>query len=298
MSILNRPSDGIHSILVVLYNYLLHKRKAPRNIIIATCAPKTLIADQSPVRQTLNTWIDLGLFEEQSGQCMLSSDLPPHALNTKTGLEALPGVARVIVLTEDNNRNLWVSEESHSADFTRAISWLSAQDVSNMPGGTFLDVEALEQLQVKDNNKRIFQNDTRWYGLKAWAPFLGFGWSARKEGSEHLFIDPTVAVRESLSNVFQHSKELTAIDFIKRISQILPVLDGGIYRTEIESHLSPEHWKAPKTNEVSTSLSRSLRRLHFEGIIKLDDRADADKLTLLGRGRFRDFSHVIYGKEA
>lgn len=300
MSILNRPSDGQHSVLVVICKYLLHRKKASREEILAECAPPELVGDQKPVRQTLNTWKKLGLFQEESGTYFVAPDLAPEFRNPTGGLAALPRVARTVALRVENNNVFWESEGSLAADFTKAVSWALAQDVYTMPS-TYSQVEAIEQRQIRDTSRRIFQNNTRWNGLRAWAPFLGFGWTAKGSNNADLFSpDPTVAVRDSLASVFQRDQELPAAEFLLRLSNILPVLDGGNYRRDVEASLSSESWQAPKAHEVSTSLSRAILRLHLEGSITLPPpRGDADKMDLLGQGRvMRTFSHVTTREEA
>ena len=62
MSLLNRPSDGMLSVLVVLFNLLL-KGAQSRDFIVNVCSPVSVVKDKS-VEQTLNTWIKLGMFHE------------------------------------------------------------------------------------------------------------------------------------------------------------------------------------------------------------------------------------------
>lgn len=293
MSILNRTSSGQHSVLVVICKYLMHRKNASRDEIVDTCAPQTL-ADQKHVRQTLTTWKNLGLFKEDGGNCSFSEDLPPEIRDPTRGLAALPRVAREVVLRKENNLLFWESEKSLAADFTRAVSWALAQDVYTMPSGPHQEVEALERRQVKDATKRIFQNDTRWPGLKAWAPFLGFGWTSKLG----FITDPTVAIRESLGAVFRGDRELPVSEFLQRLTDHLPVLDGGTYRLEIEASLEPDCWQGPRANEISTSLSRALHRLHLEKSITFPEpHGDAAKRVLIGRNRpIRTISHVIAGE--
>ena len=107
-------------------------------------------------------------------------------------------------------------------------------------------------------------------------------------------IDPTIAVADSLREVFGKDKELPQEQFFSRLAEILPVVDGGEYRLKVEEKINQSNWKPPKPSEVSTSLSRALSRLHDRGDVLLDDRSDASKRTLIGRNNrvLRDVSHV------
>jgi hypothetical protein len=135
-------------------------------------------------------------------------------------------------------------------------------------------------------------NDTRWAGFAAWAPFLGFGWSAV---SRPLVVDPTQAIRHQLPQVFGEETELTQRQFFDRLADRLPVLDGGTYRLEVEAKFLAGRWERPAEGVLSESLSAALERLSAAGILELEDRADAERKTLTGpAGRqTRTFSHVV-----
>ncbi len=307
MAILNRTSDGTHSVLVVIYKLLLQEGAMERERIIQLCAPQG-IADPKHVRQTLSTWIELGLLEEaQNDRIKLHSNIK----KSETLEERLPHLARRIVMLPENNANFWAREKSRSADFSRGITWLLAQDVYTTELIGWSDAEKLllnqvphdlmelEGTVVKDFG--LIQNDTRWPGLKAYAPWLGFAWTARPPRGQYgvLMIDPTEAIREVLHDVFGRHKNLTATEFVALLAQRLPVLDGGEYRLQVEEKLrgrtGPDAWKAPPHGQLSTSLSRALLRLRTDGTLKAELRADArDRKLLTGRngGVIEQISHV------
>ena len=272
MSLLNQASDGISSILIVIFKLLSYeKRKLTRENIVNLCAPGGAFS-QARVRQTLNTWRDLGMFEETETAVTFHSDVRRDERN----IESLPTLARRLVLCGENNRDLWASEEALSADFTRAMCWLLAQDVWAVETSGWDDAELLLQKQTQDSKEWI-QNDTRWNGLKTWARFLGFGWTS---GKSTFVVDPTEAVRVALPRVFGKKKTMAATDFIPALAENLPVLDGGPYREEIELRLAektgPDAWRPPPKGQISTSLSRALSRMIGSGILSIETRADAE----------------------
>ena len=62
--------------------------------------------------------------------------------------------------------------------------------------------------------------------------------------------------------------------------------------------MQPAKWNGPKDKELSTSLSRAFLRLHEDGTLELEDKADAkNKRVLLGRDNkaLRTISHVRLG---
>lgn len=165
-----------------------------------------------------------------------------------------------------------------------------AQDVYTLPSTTAGWEGLVNRQLVGSDGTTIVQNDTRWNGLRAWMPYLGF---AREASSWD--VDPTEAVRDVLPDVFGTAKTMLATEFIERVAAVLPVLDGGKYRREVETALKEGAWPKPETGQVSTSLSRSLQRLDREGTILLEQRSDTGNgITLLGRGgrRWRDVTHI------
>ncbi len=281
MSLLNRPSDGLHSVLTVLFRLVLVEDSIPRDRLLAFCSPKDVI-DQKQVRQTLNRWIELGLFhEDANGDIRLHAEVQKHERDPMR----LRDLARRLVLREDNNADLWAAEGARAADFTRSISWMLAQDVYSTEFAGWTEAQKLIQRQIPDEFV-LLQNDTRWGGLKAWATFLGFGWTAAGIFAP----DPTDAIRAALPDIFGKKRELEAATCVAALAESLPILDRGRYRVEVEGALrqktGPYAWRPPSDGQLSTSLSRALLRLNEEGTLTGRLEADFDtkrRIRLTGR---------------
>ncbi len=289
MGILNRPSDGLFNVLSIVYGTLTMKGSLSKEDLISACTPG--IIDSTQLNNTLNRWTQLGLFVEEEGKLAVGGSF---RIKKKTDFRqvmiGLPKILRIILLHDTNNENFWDSENSRAADFTRGISWLLAQDVYTFDSRSFDVVQNLELAQIGINN-RVLQNDTRWAGLRSWARYLGFGWE-----SKSFTIDPTMAIRESLDEVFQKSKQMSIVAFVDSLSAVMPVIDGGTYRKKVEDNLLPVHWNKPRENWLSTSLSRALKRLHVSGQVKLEVRADAGEIrTLTGQDgkQWEQVSHIV-----
>jgi hypothetical protein len=297
MSLMNLPSDGIHSVLIVIFKLVLSEGRIKQDRLVKLCAPQGSISDKK-TRQTLNRWIELGIFSESAGK---EISLHPDVRKDERAIHKLPSLARRIVLAEHNNANFWASEGAKSADFTRSLCWLLAQDcwAVNLVGWT--QAQELIQRQISGDTV-LAQNDTRWPGLKAWVPFLGFGWIA-KHPSGALVADPTDAIREALPSVFGKKRTLEASDCIAALAATLPVLDGGTYRKAVEEKLrertGPDAWQSPPDGHLSTSLSRALLRLIEEGVLTGNLKADFDpdrRVRFTGRrgSTIETFSHFSW----
>ena len=73
MSILNRASDGLFNMVTVLYNTLRHEGPMNRDKLLAMVAPASVSEDRKMASNSLNRWIDLGLFEESDGNVKLKT---------------------------------------------------------------------------------------------------------------------------------------------------------------------------------------------------------------------------------
>ncbi len=285
MTILNTASDGFFNVLIVLHRTLASYGPMDRERLIVLCSPDP-DSDNARLGATLLRWTQLGLFKEgEDGKYRLDKvDKDP---------ERLPSICRRLLFSEANNQNFWDSKGTLSADFTRALAFILAQDIYFQEFDTHARVQALEQRQLADEGRRVLQNDVRWNGLRFWGEYLGFFWVDLRR-----WPDPTVAIRDALPSIFAERGEIAAPDFIEHLSEQLPVLDGGRYRVEVESALDPAEWIPPANRKMlSTSLSRALWRLSQPGgplriPPKLSDAAGSRTLQGAGGREWQIFTHV------
>jgi len=282
MSLLNRPSDGIYPVLIAIFQLLLSRKNLAKEQLLKLCAPPEACS-QDHANNTLNTWTSMGLFDVKPDGTVT---IHPDILGSERKPENLRRITRRLVLDPKNNADLWAKEDSRSADFTLALSWFLAQDAWTTELGGWSQAEALSLYQMP-SGKSVFQNDTRWTGFKDWASYLGFGCTPRF--SQGITPDPTEAIRDVLHSVFGKQKILPAKDFIRQLGIELPVLDGGDYRSQVEglllSRKDQHSWKSLPEGHLSTSLTRALIRLHEEGVLRYNLKADKkDHVILTGRG--------------
>lgn len=313
MSLLNLPNSGMHGVLTVIFKLLLKERQMEQSRLEALCGPASLVKPAldkpTQIRNTLNKWLALGLFTKHpDGEIALHPDVRPDEKNVR----ALQGLARRLVMRADNNVDLWANDDVRAADFTRGAAWLLAQDVyqTELAGWAGSAQERLkrqipkELVDEDENNLRFIANSTRWAPLKAWGTWLGFGWNSLHARGGWC-IDPTMAVREQLPQIFGKQKALEAPDLVAALGEVLPVLDGGTYRLEVESKLrertGPQAWVAPPEGQLSTSLSRALLRLTEDGTLRAENRADAPRrVNLTGRQQavLETFSHFSFQRRS
>lgn len=291
MSILNRPADGLVSVLLSLRRALVAYGRQPEEDLLALVAPPSVVGDGKPdmARKTLTRWKQLGFFQDANGMIELSEHIARVDTEDLDGLRE--AVLRMILAPENNAAVLGEvnddGERSKAADCTRALTWALIQDPYAFPS-TYKGGESLQDKQgVKP---KIFVNDTRWGGFVEWAVFLGIAWFAL----QNLVPSPAFAVRRILNDVFLDTSELAQKEFFEHLATVLPIVDGGSYRKAVATQVS-RPWREEGPTTVSPSLSAALLTLETEGTLRLETRSDAPSRMLLGAsGReLRSISHVV-----
>jgi hypothetical protein len=280
MSLLNLTNDGLPNVLVVLYAAVARAKVPPsRDDLLDMVAPAGVV-DPTMARQTLNRWTELALFKSDEAGVTLTN--PPES-DMKEEADVLPAVrkaARRCALSEVNNPELWARQSAKSADLTRSVAWLLAQDIYRL---RFRDVEDRELSQVADAEVRLMQNDTRRNGLQFWGHFLGF---VRQPGGGD--VDPTVAISETLPECIGPGDEMTAVELVERLAEKLPVLDGGNYRSAVEARLERQALPELQPGQLSTSLSRAFFNLMINETLEFQNKSDVGRsIVLSGRDGIR-----------
>ena len=292
MSILNRPSDGLLSVLIALRSGLLAYGPQPEKELLELVAPASVVADgkSDMAKKTLTRWKQLGFFLETRGSVHLSPSITSIAANDTDGLRA--AILRLVLAPENNPRlqagDSEDDEKSMASDCSRALAWILAQEPYSFPL-VYAGVELLQSRQ--EVSPRVFANDTRWQGLVEWAVFLGVGFTSTRSG---LTVCPAFAVRTFLDEVFQKATELPQAEFFLRLAEALPIVDGGQYRMIVEAQTG-RPWRSQRPSEVSPSLSAALQALEAAGTLRLEMRSDAPTRTMLGRGgaEAHGITHIV-----
>lgn len=292
MALLNPPvlrPSGIVTIVRYLAEQRAHQDGVER--LVATVAPQSLKGDpQSDVNHNLRAATELGLVVKD-GETVSLADTALAAV--KEGQDAMVRLLRARVFDDTLNTAPWRSQVG-ARDLTNALSWYLTLAPAEAPIQMERGPRSAQDLQQKDFGPRQdenaaqssnwpINNDNRWNTFRRWACSLGFAW-ANPNG--HLVPDPTAAIRDSLPEIFADDPELSARDFVQRLGEAVPVLDGGRYREFITSH-----WERPPSEDrgLTAPLSDALARLAGERSLVISDRADAPRVA---KADGTTFSHV------
>ncbi len=276
--ILNRPSEGLLSVLLVLRKAIVAFGPMPTERLLALVAPASA-TDEEPTKgaaaKTLNRWVQLGFFNREGGIVSLAS---PFDGPTAT-IEDLRTELLKLVLAGQNNADLHEGAgdrtSSGASDFTRAVAWALMQDPYELSAEPDLERFARSQLVAPD----IFTNDTRRLGFDDWAHFLGF---ALPIGSGRT-INPARAIRPHVQEILKHNKEVPVRQFVALLAEAVPVIDRGTYWLAVLKQTTKPR-RLLESQEVSPCLTLGLRQLEHEGSLYIHKRSDAqEQMVLLGR---------------
>ena len=290
MSLLNRPSDGLPSVLVAIFRALLAFGPMPEPELVDLIAPATVLKPDM-AKKTLARWKQLGLISSGEGSVVelspaIAAVRPDDPMRLRTELLR-------VIFQEKNNATLLLDEPdddlpSGSADLCRALSWSLMQDPFTFPK----NLHSVEALQGQQGiSPRPFANDTRWSGFQEWAVFLGMAINSGRG----ITPNPALALAGFLDEIRDSKAEMSQADFLGRASELLPVLDGGSLRRRVEGTVTTS-WTVLNPSDISPSLSAALLTLEASRQLRFELRSDAPEKNLLGRGarHVRPFSHIIF----
>ncbi len=302
MGLLNHTNDGHFNVLIVITKFLAAHGPTQDSTLAALVAPEKVLEKQDlqEFRATLNRWEKFGLLRKDARPdntlyYTLSDEEYPDPKDEFSWQTWLSKRTCEQIMEEKNNpkEQFWETTADTTTDLTRGLAWLLAQDIQTFSPSNHKQAEKQEAEQFRGSDKILLNNDVRWNNLRRWSLSLGFARSLPI--NSNLLPDPTGAIRKVLPDIFDESDELSHRQFIQRLAEKIPILDGGRYRRWLEEELSrnPE-WKSIEKNFLSSTLSLALRCLEKEGELDLLRKADAERsyLTTTTKESPRPFTHV------
>ncbi|GAA2607272.1 protein DpdG [Streptomyces axinellae] len=254
-----------------------------RALVSPPCLRSEDTSTRPPFDCALASLTMLGLVQVDADRQELSLADPIQVLAGIDDLETYTRILRRAVLRADHNQDLGAGNlPTGPRDLTRALAWFLAHDPMEQP----IDWVAAQQLlDEKDGKDRrlvkeevlpLFVNDTRWARFAHWASALGLAASPviRTEGRSPLVPDCTLAVKQTVFELWPAGQRINAVEALHVMREHLPVLPGGAHSLAVGI-------PSPGDNAAGPSLSFTLLRGHDEKWLRLDHDDDARKILLL-----------------
>ena len=159
-------------------------------------------------------------------------------------------------------------------DVPNALAWILIQDPFRplTKGGTQVPL-INRQLGAQDELRTVIGNDSRYQNLLYWARYVGVAEWISLKGADAIVPDPTRALTANFEKIFRTESELSIRQFVQRLGEVIPILEGGSVRTALEGRMVT---KARDEGHLSRSTSLALKRLEERNIIRLPAQSDAE----------------------
>lgn len=114
-------------------------------------------------------------------------------------------------------------------------------------------------------------NDSEKGLISKYGHFLGF--LTITQGGDYS-VDPTRVVKSVLEEIFGNVDTMDAERFFGKLAELIPLLDGGKYRQEVENRMPGGSKDDFANHRISKSLSLSIERLRLAGILDFSSKSD------------------------
>jgi hypothetical protein len=270
MSIINNAHPGSSVRLLNLIDRVISRREGKpisREELIEVCRPESLPGTDTAAKRfewNLNFWLEEGLWVEEDAGIRM----PPG----EKGGQALP--SRVLSLIIKNNSEADITQGNRTEPLLRTISCLLAQDRYTVLGSDVLKSGAAGNCAEAINNRlpssMSINVSNEASTMLEYGEFLGF----LEPIEDYLIVDPTRAIEPILEEIFSEKNELSSKEFLESLCKCLPMLDGGVYREDIEALMLEKGWSKTQFPQISASLSHALFRLNLCSKLTLDQLSD------------------------
>ncbi|WP_260324643.1 protein DpdG [Sphaerisporangium krabiense] len=159
-----------------------------------------------------------------------------------------------------------------AADLNRALCWFLSLDPTAVTVGAN-NFEAMQDGALIAEARPAIPNPTRWNRFTSWATTIGLAAPALPTMGDpnHYVPDCTVAIRQTVMEIWEHKANVNAVEFVRSLRDQLPVLPGGAYSRSLGV-------EDPGDTTAGPALSFALLRGGYEEWLEFGREADAKQL--------------------
>lgn len=291
MSFINNAHPGSQiNLLCLIYRLLLQNpNKFTREELQNYCAPDTMFNSEDHkkrFRDTLAFWSTSPhqlWFTDVNERLALCKPNPVDVFRPNNVSHEL----RHVLMQIEFSDLLGEEDEFGASKAIRSFAYILTQDRFTL----FRDSITKENLDkcFASNFVAYALNDSEKSYFIEFCNFLGI--TERVDDKEYL--DPTRLLRSFLDRIFDGKTELKAHNFIKKMSEEVPILANGKYAQIVRELIGAE---VDTPNRLSIGLSHAINRLVEAQILNYSKTSDdIDAITLvLPDGNVEQFSSVTY----
>ena len=251
--------------------HLMRDKKTDFDALKKIIQPKGLpdVTDKSEhLRNHINAALELGLVELDSEK--------NYKLSYKFKKDKIP--KKIILEAFDEKVLSSIQIEKWAA---RVYAYLIVQDKDCGPSKSIdqelFSKEFMDKLPISIGRENPM-NGTKYSALIRWYCYSGMGWI---DPSGCFIPDPTERIRRQMNSIFKENLKLDIDDFMSRLTQVCPELDGGFIFKEVTGTFYNYSEK-----RFTRALATALWHLHDEKNLRLHCPNDTMgwHLTLAGEG--------------
>lgn len=237
------------------------QRSLPEDVVISLLQPGGLPGlreSSSGAKDTIKAAIELQLVRRDGDVLTLTERISRKQAIRDSVLEACD---ELVLGTAD--------VENYLALFYSYMLGLGSEGV----GRTRKDwVDGFNQTAFGGRTENPF-NETKLGGINRWFSYLGLGWWEPNANGDFQ-CNPYHRLRRRLPDVFGRKRKLEDDEFMLRVAEVFPELDGGaLFRKA-----NPRYDAVAK--QVTQGLADALLELHLDGILVLHGERDSDGWSL------------------
>lgn len=262
MAYLNSTQTALPDFIWPVFRFMAVQRgSVSQRRIIAFTAPDSLGAGDSDVVMSLRTLSELGFLQSEGrgddalwalGAMGKGISVDDYAMFQKRLRSALFGSF------EPDGKDL---VDGAAADLIRALCWFLRSD----PHTDYATWASIQRDKTWPSD--ILSTGLRWGSLERWGCAVGLIAPAPHIANACI-ADCATAVRQALEELLDPGQEKEALEVLRGLRTLIPVLPGGIISETFGFHHESEL-------EAGAALSFALRRWEIEGWLKLDLRSDS-----------------------
>ncbi|WP_460148998.1 protein DpdG [Pseudomonas sp. S3_E10] len=272
MSMVNNAHAGSSLSLLNLIDRVLLRKGKPisRTEIFELLRPDWLPKSDGAkwrFEGNLDFWIKEGLWtQDESGMISVSEGSTEKNLPHR--------VLALIIANAEETTDQSILDDTRVEPFLRAMTCLLSQQTYTFMGGSPVEPgkngnaeEAVNKWLPGDRGLNLTNELTTFLQF---GEFLGF---LEPFGAGYI-VDPTRSIEPYLEGLFADEVKLSLKVFIEKLSEKVPLLDGGRFRVLLEPLMQELGWYPRENNQVSPALSHALVRLESAFRLRFDKASD------------------------